>query len=221
MNTSARLGRGPGDESGFTLPELLVVILITGIVMVALFSSMTSVVSATARTDARTQTLNETRQAMETIIRDLRAANPIDALSSVADYDRTVQFSVFCSSGTPNCSGNLRSVRYRANAAVLERIVGGSTYPLLRPQGAASLSDGLRRGALLNTASEPVFTYFLRDGRRIQTSGSDSSPSTTFRDCAKTVRIHLKVRADSNDPKAVVDLKTDVALRNYNEVSGC
>jgi hypothetical protein len=158
---------------------------------------------------------------METIIRDLRAANPIDALASVPAYDREVTFSVYCKTGTPQCTNNLRSVTYRASGARLDRIVGGGAVPLLKPLGTPSRAEPLPRGALLNSGAEPVFTYFRRDGSRIETAGAAASPSTTFRDCAKTVRIHLKVRAGSNEPTALVDLTTDVALRNYNEVSGC
>lgn len=208
-------------EDGFSLPELLVVVLITGIVMIALFSSMSSVTMATARTDARTQTITETRQAMETITRDLRAANPIDVISPVSDYDRRVQFSVYCKSGSADCVDNLRSVTYRGNGKKLERVVGGSAAPLLKPEGTGSLPPELRRGALLNSASEPIFTYFRADGQPFVTTGDGATPATSFRDCAKTVRIHLRVRAEANNPTAVVNLRTDVALRNNNEVSGC
>lgn len=209
------------EEAGFTLPELLVVVMVTGIVMVALFSSLTSVTQATARTDARSQTLADTRRAMETITRDLRAANPIDALTPVSAYDNRVQFSVYCQTGSANCSGNLRSVRYQASGETLQRVVGATTAPLLQPQGTTSLPAHLRRGALLNDGSQPVFAYFRADGQQLVTTGASASPSTSFRDCAKTVRIHLRVRAEANNPSAVVNMRTEVALRNNNEVSGC
>lgn len=213
--------RHENTEQGFTLPELLVVVLITGIVMIALFSSMTSIATATARTDSRTQTLAQTRLAMETITRDLRAANPIDELTPVADYDRRVQFSVYCRTGAPNCVNNLRSVTYRAAGRTLERVVGGGSRPLLGAEGTSTLAEHLRRGALLNDAATPVFTYFRADGQQLATTGASASPSTSFRDCAKSVRIHLRVRSEANNPNAEVSLRTEVALRNNNEVSGC
>lgn len=220
MSMQGRVGDA-NDESGFSLPELLVVVMITGIVMVALFSTLTSVTQATARTDSRTQTLADARRAIETITRDLRAANPIDDLTPVTAYDNRVQFSVYCRTGSADCSGNLRSVRYEVSGQRLQRIVGASTSPLLQPQGTSSLPPNLRRGAVLNDASQPVFTYFREDGQQLETTGANAAPSTSFRDCAKTVRVHLRVRAEANNPSAVVNMRTEVALRNNNEVSGC
>lgn len=211
------------DEAGFSLPELIMVVMLMSIIGVMLFTSMATFTRSTASTDAKTLTLSDTRTALETIARDLRAANPIDAISPTTRYDTEVGFSVFCSSpGANGClSTNLRPVVYRVAGHTLERVVGGSTRPLVGPEGAPTLPGQLRRGAVVNSSTEPIFTYLDRDGVRLATSGVGAPPSTSFRDCAKTVRIHLKVRSAHNNPDAIVNMITTVALRNYNEVNGC
>lgn len=211
-------------EEGFSLVELLVVMLVMSIVSAIVMAAMVSYTRSTAAAEARTRALSDTRRAVETITRDLRAANPIDAVTPVSLYDSQVEFSIYCSNaGVGECgANNLRQVRYRYDAATrtLYRDVVTGSAPLLGPTDTPSLAASKRLGAVVNSSSQPVFQYFDRDGNRFNTTSGNAPPATTFRDCAKTVRIHLVVRSEANTD-ATVDLTTDVALRNYNEVDGC
>lgn len=213
------------DEEGFTLPELLITTLLMGIVSLILFTTTTSLTQTAARTEARSQTLSSARTALERIARDLRAANPVDELAAgtpTSLYDSTVSFKVYCASGL-NCTDQLRATTYRVSGNRLEAVSGATTTVLQGPEGSSTLSDSLRRGAIVNSSSEPVFEYYRRDGSKIATSNvaSVGIPSTYFRDCTKKVKIHLKVRAQANEPSQVVDLVTTVTLRNHNEVNPC
>lgn len=210
-------------EGGFSLPELLVTTLLVGIVTLVLLNTSDALTRTAATTQSRSASLADARTAIERIAKDLRAANPVNPLTSgfTSQFDTSVAFDVFCTAGA-GCVSGLRPVKYVVAGGVLTQTIGANTAELLGPNGTPSLPVGLRRGAIVNTASQPVFTYYRRDGSQIATSvDSTGIPSTYFRDCTKRVRIHLVVRSEPNKADRVTDLVTDVTLRNHNEVNPC
>lgn len=214
--------RSVGGEGGFTVVELGVVVLFMGIILAALYPSLDSYIRTTTATEVKAQVLADTRRAVETIARDLRAANPIDELASMTDYDNSVRFSVYCSTpGVGTCSSaRLRQVEYRRVGNSLERIVnGGAPLTILGPTGPSSLPAAEQFGAVVNV--EPVFRFLKEDGQVLATSGAAAPPSAVqFRNCAKSVEINLLVRtARTGEQNAT--LLTQVNLRNWNEVTGC
>lgn len=211
------------DEAGFTMTEVLIVTLVMGFVSLMLLQTLDSFTRTTARVETRSFVLNESRFALETITRDLRAANPIDAVTPVSLYDNQVSFSVYCTNtGINGCgSDNLRPITYRVQNNQLQRVVGTETRRLAGPLGTSSLPTAQRAGAVINSSAEPVFTYFDRNGVKLLTTGASTSPPSHFRDCARSVQIKLKVRSDAGIGGETTDLSTRVDLRNYNEVTGC
>lgn len=212
-------------EEGFSLPELLVVTLLMGIVSLTLLTSLDVLTSTSEATNSKANVLAETRLAMENIARDMRAANPVDPISTALPtsvYNTKVTFKVYCTTGA-DCTDGLRQVAYQVSGNKLTQTRGSQDRSLLEPSGPASVPVTLRKGAVLNTFSEPVFTYLDRNGNVIATSTTVGAgrPPTYFRDCTKRVLIHLKVRSKTNDPNSTVDLRTAVQLRNYNEVNPC
>lgn len=215
-------GPARDHQGGFTMLELAVTVLIMSIVLATLFPALDSFVRHTTQTEKKAQVLADTRRAVETIARDLRAANPIDALTALTDYNNRVRFSVFCSTpGTNGCSSaRLRQIEYRRVGYQLERIVnGGAAQVILGPSGPTGRPAIEQFGAVVNTG--PVFRFFKRDGQVLATSGASAPPSSVqFRDCAKSVEINLLVRqARTGETNAT--LLTQVDLRNWNEVTGC
>jgi len=212
------------DEGGFTLVELLVAMVLMVIVAGVAFSGLNSVVTTSRRVEDRGFAVTDARQAVELIIRDARAANPIDLVAPVALYDTKITFSVYCADeGVDACSAeNLEQITYQVTGNALTRSSGGVPTLRLGPDAAAGgLPVTMRQGAILNTATEPVFTYFDAAGDALQTQGAGAVPSTTIQNCARSVAFHLLVRSSSGEENAVVDLGTTVDLRNYNEVSQC
>lgn len=213
------------DEGGVSLVELLVAMVLFGIIGSAAFAGFASISTANRKIDDRSIALVEARQALELMIRDIRAADPIDPLplgAPVSAYDSSIGFNVYCSQ--PNVGGcgtnRLRALRYTFANDGLER-VAGSTTTFIGPAGPAALPRQLQRGAILNTAAQPVFTYDDARGTPLCTSGTGSSPATTFQNCARRVEVHLVVRAEAGNPTSTVDLRTTVDLRNYHEVKQC
>ena len=222
LSRLARRGRG---EGGFTLIELASVVVITSIFGIAITASLQSFTRTTTSTQNKTFALADVRGAVENIARDLRAANPIEAISAtlpVSQYDNRISFTVWCATpGDNGCSsGNARRVVYALSGNTLDQTVGLRSRPLLRPNpGMTTLAVDLRPGAVVNTAAQPVFTYYTKGGTQLSTTGG--TPATTFRNCTKTVKIHLVVMADPRRPDTAINLVTHVDLRNSNEVTNC
>lgn len=70
--------RRPGDESGFTLVELLVVMLIMGIIGAFTMTSLVQGLEVSNDADRRIQTLTDLQQAGQRVSRELRMACSID-----------------------------------------------------------------------------------------------------------------------------------------------
>jgi type II secretory pathway component PulJ len=212
------------SEQGFSVIESVVTMGILGLALATIFSSLDVFTRHTTSTQERSLMLGETRNAVETVTRDLRAANPIVALDPVKDYDTSVSFSVYCANvGVSGCdTGNQRAVRYRVRNNQLEQQLGTATKVLVGPRGSSSLPVTSRQGAIVNGESQPVFKYFKKDGIQLLTSPTTAAaPASMFRDCAQYVEIHLVVVAEPGEPTSTINLVTRADLRNFNQVTAC
>lgn len=210
------------DEGGFSLVELLVSMALFSIVSVVALGGLNSLTEASSGTNERALAIADMRTALEQVVRDLRAANPIDAVNPVTAYDTSISFSVYCAtSGADGCVNKYRQLTYQVTANALTRTRAGTVATLVGPDGTTALPPAQRHGAVVNTSDQPVFTYFDRAGIKLTTTGPGSLPSSSFRDCARSVEVHLVVAAVPGDPVSTVELRTRVDLRNYNEVTEC
>lgn len=213
-----------------TLVELIAVMALISVVMVIAASSLVALSRTGKATQDRSEATATARQAMERVIRDLRAANPIDPYTPVSDYSTRVGFSVFCAnSGVGTCPPvaststtapipNLRQVVYQVVNNRLEVTINGVTSPLLTPEVTTRPLAESRFAIVNDPATEPVFTYFDAEGAVIDPA---TAIPTDFQNCTKTVQVHLKVLGQTGDADSAISLVTRVALRNFNEVSGC
>lgn len=206
-------------DDGFTVAELIMVVGLLGIVLAMVYANMDVFLRISGRTDNRSIAVADTRTALERVTRQIRAANPIDPLADPTVYGRTIAFSVYCSTpGVQGCGAdNLRQVVYELDGNELVETVGTSTSTILGPDGPAGIPAGQRRGAVVNTAAQPVFRYYDSEGAPLDPV---TDLATTFRDCTRSVEIHLVVVSEPQSSDRV-DLSTRVDLRNFNEVAGC
>ena len=224
MSISSRAPKAEGHEGGYTLIELMVVVLLFSIFGVAVQTSMSAFARTTRVTDDKTSAVASVRVAEEAIARDLRAANPIDDIDpeAVTNYQNKVRFAVYCATGTPNCVGNLRQVTYQLVSNRLEQVIGSNTRVLVGPNGQSAVPLAERLGSVVNTSTDPVFTYLDKDGQPFEIVSTGQAVSTrTIHDCTKAVEIHLKVISEPRKTTTPYNLVTTVELRNFNEVDGC
>ena len=211
-----RTARRHADQAGVSVIELAMVVFLMGIFGLVIMTTLDSFTRTTKTVQDKSRALNDARTALETITRDLRAANPIDEYA-IGSYNTEARFSVFCSTpgvGTCNSSG-LRPVVYRVVSNRLERVVGAQAPTvLLGPSGPTHLPVGQQRGAVVNGASQPPFTYYDKNGVAFDTA---TALPRTIHDCTRSVKIHLKAVAEPADLTDTIDLFTQVDLRNFNE----
>ena len=237
MSSELIPARGGADrgEGGFTLVELLIVMALLAVVMSLAATGLFSINDATRSSEEKSFADTRLRETIEMMARDIRASNPIDVQTvpqpctsppcpqaPVSVYDRQISFEVFCTPVGGTCgSDNLRQIVYRVVSSRLELSEGGAFRTVLGPSATSSLPVAARQFAIVNTASEPVFTYLRDDGSVLATGGLSPAPAERFRDCTQAVRIHLRMITEPGNTRAPADLTTTVTLRNFNEVTGC
>jgi type II secretory pathway pseudopilin PulG len=212
------------EQRGTSMVDLLVAMLLFALVGSAALAGYTSISGTNRRIDDRTIALVEARQAVELMIRDLRAADPIDPLSSgqpVSTYDGSIAFKVYCATpGVNGCTANrLRQLRYTFQDNGMQR-VAGSSVTFIGPSGPTGLPRSQQRSAVVNGATQPVFTYYDARGAKLDTTGVGLAVSS-FNLCARRVQVHLVVQAEAGNPSSRVHLRTTVDLRNHHEVTQC
>ncbi|HUQ40452.1 MAG TPA: type II secretion system protein [Acidimicrobiales bacterium] len=211
------------DQRGLTMVELLITMSLMGVVMAMAGAGLINMSKAAKTNQDRSESNAAIRLALERIARDVRAANPIDVQTPVSLYDSQIKFSVFCNPATSaDCpASGLRLVTYRVlNNALEYSYNGGAFRSLLKPDAATGPLTS-RQFAVVNVAAEPVFTYLKSNLAPLITQGTDAALPEKFRDCAQTIRIRLRVITENGNTRTPAELRTVVALRNFNEVSNC
>jgi len=225
-------------EDGFTLLELLIVMALLSVVLSLAAAGLFSINDATRSSEEKSFSDTKLRQVVEELARAIRASNPIDVQTTPQPcpvvtppcpqapgslYDTQISFEVYCTPVGGTCtSRNLRQLVYRVVSNRLEVAQGGGAFRMiLGPDGTSSLPIAAQQFAIVNTASEPVFTYLRDDGTPLATGGASPAPPERFRDCTQAVRIHLRMITEPDNTRAPADLTTTVTLRNFNEVTGC
>ena len=190
------------SEAGFTLAEMAVSLMLLSMVLVAVFSLLDSQTRAERRASALVNSQEDVRIAVQTIGRDLRAADPL--LANLATVNRAYQLNLQI--GDP-AAGPVTTVRWALDPATgdLHRqtlsapngTVTATTYTLHRVHNADA-------GVQL-----PLFRYYNSSDNELNTQNA------TVADVAScTIRVHILVQADSNPGPAPFTVETDAQLRN-------
>lgn len=213
------------DERGFTLPEVLVTILILIVVLFALYSIFDMGIRIFAFGNDKLEATENARLGLERMEREIRAAFPHDASDDESDND----YLFFSTSGPgtataamptetqitfgnelngdekidcPNPAGVCEYITYKLSPADLAN--PGATRTLQKVN--TDNSDGA--GQPVVEFVEPdglTFEYFESDGSEVL----DNDPSKIYR-----IRITLDIRVEGGQQDGTQTLTTDVTLRN-------
>ncbi len=202
------------DESGFTLSEMLVTMMIMITVMFALYSIFDMSLRVFSFGNDKTEAVENARLGLEKMEREIRAAYPYDkaagnntlftgwtatsiTFGNDLDGNRKIECPV---GGSPPCE----TISYDVYQPAV-----GSTYAL----GRVNASGGSRQAVVefvdyvdaSNTGLK--FRYFQRDGVTEVSPGGDESTIAL-------VKIELKIKVKRAFQPGAQTLTTDVALRN-------
>jgi prepilin-type N-terminal cleavage/methylation domain-containing protein len=185
------------DEAGFSMIEIMVVVLILGIVLTALFGVLDSMTRNDRRQQALQTNQETVRLAMVQMGQDLRASNPIEPLTATTDYANKFEAAVL----TP--SGSTQYVRWQLSGTTLTRSI------LSAPGGTALSTRTVLTNVQNPTLGLPMFRWYNSDGSEL-----DSSANTTgdFANC--TVRVHITIAAASDPGPLPFQENSDAEVRN-------
>lgn len=195
-------------DDGYTLVELLVVMVIMAVVGTMVVTSFVAASRSSARATDRVDALNDLRPAAERLTRDLRAASPL-VLDAGGAYDTSVGMQLtrggedlehtYYLTGTAG-SWELWSRR--------ERVEADGTV--------TTLDTGSLVAEVTNTATQPVFTYYDAEGAAItcQATASTAEQLAACRDQHLTAsRVDVHVVRSTGDGRPV-EFSSSVTIRN-------
>lgn len=189
------------DESGFTATEVVMTSFLLAFITVSLLGVLVSQTKAERRASAVVNSQEDVRFAMTALARDLRSADPLVSPTSIT----TAPYEVDLQLGDTG-SGPSSTVRWSLDAAhgkLLRQTlsgpggsVTGTTFTLNRVHN----GDG---------AGTPMFTFWN------STSSEMTASNSTAADIANcTIRVHIRVTADTNPGPAPFTVESDAELRN-------
>lgn len=183
------------DESGFTVVELAITLLISGIVTASLFGMLDSQTRAERRMTALANNQELVRQALVTMQRDFRSAEPLIPLADAMKYPSEVE---------------LLHLDFDTDAAERFRWrVDTTTSELVRE----TLSDtGVVTATthrLAGVTSSNLFRYFSSNGGELVPGVATSATIATC-----TIRMRIDLSAAPEVGPAAIASTSDVDLRN-------
>jgi type II secretory pathway pseudopilin PulG len=192
--------RRRADDAGFTVVEMVVTCGILSLVLATLLSVLNAQTNASIRIHAVVNSQEDVRFAMTTMARDLRAAEPIVALATAADYANQIQ--VQLKDGTGASLGYVRWILDPTAKTVQRQTLSG-------PNGTVTGTTLTLPRVRNADASIPVFRYYDSSGTQL-TAGV--ATAADFANC--TIRVHLSLQADTNPGPLPFLLETDAEVRN-------
>lgn len=196
------------DERGLTVIEVTTVMALLTLVMGAIFGTLTSLTENERRSQALVANEQSVRFVLTDMAREIRAANPMDVLSTTSKsvYNNSLQVEL-----GPGPTKTVVRWVYDTNPT-------SSTYQTITRQvmsnnttSATVVSSRIVLRRVRNVESgNPLFRYFGQSGQNLVTS-----PSATAGDVGNcTIRVRVRVTSDSNPGPQPFTETLDVYLRN-------
>ncbi len=198
-------GRMRRDEDGFTLPEMMVVLALMGMLLGIMFLVFNTTSMWASRVEARSIAAREARFTVDRMSRDLRQAMEIDEGSGVfaeAGIRRCVFYVDLNHDGTPE------KVTYYVEGRRVRRTVAEATIPVFPYNFGADGSPSTLIGTLTDawaSTTQPIFRYQ-------DTSGA----YTASKPAISAVEIHIENQGVSGAEVAPFETRTLVKVRSVH-----
>jgi type II secretory pathway pseudopilin PulG len=194
-------------QDGFTLVELSVVLTTMLVIAASLFAVLNSLTNTAGRIQALVNNQETVRFGLDRLQRDLRAANPVDPLSSSGAYRNAIQIELGPNPGTRVYIRWLYDMTPTSSTyeALLRQVMSGSGANAAVTSQAAVIT----RVRNLETGT-PLFTYYDSGGNDL-VSANPTTPANVA-NCA--IRVHVQVNSDSQPGPQPFSENIDVELRN-------
>jgi type II secretory pathway pseudopilin PulG len=228
--TAGRHGLDLRGEEGMTLPELLIAMVVSMIVLIAAFTLLDTTIGVSARVQRSVDSMQRGRAAMDTIVRDLRSQVCLPSSdpetrpnvgSLAAGAPTSVDFYADLGDGSATQPPQRRTITFDAAArTIVERVyratgpAGDYVFPATPDVTRTLLTDVVQDG------STPVFSFYTFD-RSVSpptpTTPLDASSGLAPAALASTARISIAfkvLRAGGTDASSgAARLQDDVFRR--------
>lgn len=185
-------------EDGFTIVEMAMTVMLVSIVMVAVLGFLQSGMAVEKRAQAIVNSQENVRLALVQLARDIRAADPMTALTDITSYRNRIELRL----NKPSLSYIRWSLDPTTGTLARQTISG--------PNGAVIATTlQLRRVHNGDAPAIPVFRYYGFSDFEFTAQGATSAD---FANC--TIRVHVVVTSDSDPGPQPFTSEIDAELRN-------
>jgi prepilin-type N-terminal cleavage/methylation domain-containing protein len=212
------------EESGMTLPEVMVVVAILGVVMLFALQSVASFETAATGGIRRLENLDEARVLMQVLTKDVRTTTRLDTTTSpfVLADDNEVTF--YANLNLTTACPKLVHLYIDSEQRLVEDVTqpdGGSPEPT--PPNCTYLSGDtttrLVGRYVANAPTEPIFTYFYDNAGTLTAFDATLTPLSSANGLlVSAIGIELAIRKDTSLYVDHTTLQNRVRLPNvyYN-----
>jgi prepilin-type N-terminal cleavage/methylation domain-containing protein len=206
----AALGRRARGQGGFSLMELLVVMVVMFVVLGAIYTIWFGLQRSYSFTNDDLTAQDRARQAMSEMVEFIRTSRqpdpaPSEALNVVI-YSATADELVFWTDADRDAGHDLELTRFRLS--------GGTLYRDTSDSGDPDFGDGtavrLITNCVTNTSAKPLFTYVGSDGQPMSAPVDDPT-------LIREVRIDLMIDIYQQNRPIAHELTSTVQPRNLRQ----
>jgi len=198
------------SDAGFTMVELLVVMVIMTIVLVIAGSSLISFSNVTTRNSAMIDTEQAASTTLAQMARDIRSAHSITFVTSTSNAAISVVLNENQPSGT-----STQPVEWLYTPPSGSAVVGTLSRVILNTNLTVKSNEILLTN-LTNSSSNPVFTYYDLQGQPMSTT--DAGADQTLQNCTTAIGVNLVISPSPVPGVANYSESNAVALTDQQQI---
>ena len=215
------------SQSGVSLPEVMIVVFLLGIVIATFYDSFQSAQKTSGRIDAQMEHLAEAQGLLRSVTKDIRTATSIQPSSSafIVAGPREVQFYAYLEQGSSTSTTATLPVPERIRLwvdttdpakPVLREESKKADTPITTPPtytGSQPTTLRLLGTYIQNTGpTQPLFRYLDYQGHEIVPTGADLSATDKLR--VRSILIELRVKRSTSGTVKPTTVRAKIRLPN-------